>query len=292
MQPFSSPHTSSTRSGDVVDKSTFRLQLPRVRVIATIIRRDFAVTRSYRLAFVFDVGSGLVGLTVYYFISGLFGKFTPADLQGAPTYFAFAAVGAILSAVIYAASAGIADQLRVEQLTGTLEALVTHPISASQMCLGFTGFPFLFALFRAFVYLLVAGTWMDLDLEQVSWFGVCAVLICAGLALSAFGILSAAVVLVIKRGDALAGLAIYGITLLSGSVFPISALPGWLEAVGRIMPLRFAFDGVRAALFEGKGWAVDAAALAGFAAVTLPISMVFFSFALAHAKRAGSLAQY
>jgi ABC-2 type transport system permease protein len=279
-------------STDVIDKSSFHLRLPRARVIVAVVRRDFAVTRSYRLAFVSDAFSGLVGLAVYYFISELFGEFTPNDLQGAPTYFAFAAVGAILSAVIYAASAGISDQLRVEQLTGTLEALATHPINPSEMCIGFTGFPLLFALLRSLLYLLVGATWMDVDLEQMSWLGVFIVLLSAGFALSSLGILSAGAVLIIKRGDALAALAIVGMTLLSGSVFPISAMPEWLETIGQVMPLRFAFDGVRTALFEGEGWTVDAAALAGFGAITLPMSVFFFSFALTHAKRAGSLSQY
>ena len=37
-------------------------------------------------------------------------------------------------------------------------------------------------------------------------------------------------------------------------VFPLGVLPGWLEFMGKLLPTRFAFDGVRAALFEGAAW--------------------------------------
>lgn len=256
------------------------------------MRRDFAVTRSYKLPFVFDAFFGVVELGVYYFISKTFGHVTPADLHGAPSYFAFAAVGAVLGAPVYAATAAIAGRLRQEQVTGTLEVLMTNPISPAELCLGLTGFPFLFALARALLYLVVAGVWMDLDAERASAIGVIVILVCVGLSLAALGVLAGATVLVFKRGDVLAGVGITFMTYLSGAVFPVSALPGWLEPLGKLLPLRFALDGIRGALFQGGGWGFDAAVLIAFGVVGLPLSIGAFSFALAFAKRAGSLGQY
>jgi ABC-2 type transport system permease protein len=81
-------------------------------------------------------------------------------------------------------------------------------------------------------------------------------------------------------------------TLLGGAVFPIAVLPGWLQWLGRLMPIRFAYDGVRAALFSGSGWGLDAVVLLGFGAVGAPLGMMLFGRALAHAKRVGTISEY
>jgi len=231
-------------------------------------------------------------LATYFFISKTFGDLTPEDLHGAPTYFGFAAVGIVLTTVIVAATSGIGERLRREQVTGTLEALVSNPITTIELCFGLVGFPYLYALLRSTIYLIVAGTLMNLDLGNASWLGFAAVFIASGLALSTLGILAGAVVLVIKRGDVLLGALVYGLTLVSGSVFPVAALPDWLEAIGKLSPLKLALDGTRAALFGGSDWGTDAALLGAFAAATIPVALLAFSFALSYAKRAGSVAQY
>jgi ABC-2 type transport system permease protein len=79
---------------------------------------------------------------------------------------------------------------------------------------------------------------------------------------------------------------------VSGAVFPVSVLPGWLQPLGEVVPTRFAFDGLRAALFEGGGWHGDVLALVLFAAVALPLATALFRAALSWSKRTGSLAKY
>ena len=114
----------------------------------------------------------------------------------------------------------------------------------------------------------------------------------AALGLSPLGILSGALVVLYKRGSLLGGTLIYAMTILGGAVFPIAVLPDWLEWIGRVMPVRFAFDGVRAALFSGNGWGGDALALAAFGIVVAPLSLLAFAFALDRAKEKGSLSEY
>jgi ABC-2 type transport system permease protein len=138
----------------------------------------------------------------------------------------------------------------------------------------------------------VAGAFMDLDLSQTSWTGLVLTFLSAGAALAPFGVLAGALVLVFKRGALLSGLIVYAMTLLSGSVFPISVLPDRLETIGSILPTRFAFDGARAALFEGTGLQTDVVALLLWAIVLLPLSLVAFALGLRYAKQAGTLSQY
>jgi ABC-2 type transport system permease protein len=273
-------------------KGALTLRLPRTAVLRAIARRDFLVVRSYRLSLASQTVFGVLDLVVYFFISETFGGFDSASLQGAPSYFAFAAVGVILGAVVDATSVSVASRLREEQLTGTLEAVTTQPLTPVELCTGLVSFPFLFAALRAGLYLVVASFWMDLDVSHTSWPGVAATLIGAAFALAPIGILAAALVLVVKRGVVLAGALVYAMTILGGALFPISVLPDWLEWLGKAMPVRFAFDGVRDALFTGQGWGPDALALFAFGVALAPVALAAFALALRHAKKAGTVSEY
>jgi ABC-2 type transport system permease protein len=260
--------------------------------VAAIVRRDYLITRSYKLAFGFDLFYGVIELGAYFFISRTFLGVHPGHLHGAPTYFAFAAVGIAVATVVDAAVNDIGRRIRDEQLTGTLEVLAAQPVSSTGLCLGLVGFAFSFALVRGLAYLVIAAAWIGVDLSRASWPGLVLVLLSAGAAMTALGVVSAALVLVLKRGHVLASSAMFVLTLLGGSVFPISALPGWLQPVSRVLPTRFAFDGVRGALFEGRGWGIDALALLLTAVVGIPIGLFVFERALRLTKRQGSLGQY
>lgn len=265
---------------------------PRRAIVAAIVRRDYLVVRSYRLSFALDAVYGVIFLSTYYFISRTFEGVPTENLQGAPSYFAFAAVGAAIGAVVESASSGMAARIREEQLTGTLEMLAVQPMRSFDLCLGLVGFPFLFGLFRAALYLAVAIAWLRLDLTTPSWPGVVVIFLLTGAALVIIGIVSGAFTLLFKRGAIIVGFLLFAMTLLSGSVFPISTLPSWLEPVGKAIPLRFAFDGARSALFQGGGWEWDALWLGIFGLVGIPIAAVVFDRALHYTKRKASLGQY
>lgn len=263
--------------------------VPRPAVVHALIRRDYLVARSYRVAFVLDVGFGVVSLFIYFFISRTFDDATAGGLGGAPSYFAFAAVGVALSLVVQVASSRLAQRLREEQLTGALEMLVAQPVASSEMSLGLAGFHFLFAALRAVVYLLIAGLFLSADLSRADWMGFVAVLAAATLAMAAIGIALAAVVLVLKRAELLVALVAMALALVGGAYFPVDVLPGWLQPLANVLPTTFAFDGVRAALYRGEGWATPTLELLAFTAVALPLAILVFGAALDLARRLGSL---
>jgi ABC-2 type transport system permease protein len=269
-----------------------RFRLPSRGVISAIARRDYLVLRSYRLSLASETLFGVLDLGVYFFISQTLGGVGSGSLQGAPSYFAFAAVGVILGAVMDATAVSVASRLREEQLTGTLEAVTTQPLTPVELCTGLVSFPFVFASIRAGLYLIVASFWMHLDVSHTSWLGVALVLIGAAFALAPIGILAGALVLVVKRGVVIAGGLAYLMAILGGALFPISVLPDWLEWLGRIMPIRFAYDGARAALFTGRAWGHDMLALVAFGAVLTPLALVMFAAALRRAKKKATISEY
>jgi ABC-2 type transport system permease protein len=199
----------------------------------------------------------------------------------------------IVTVVIAATSTELAARVRQEQLTGTLESLFIQPLTATEVAVGLVGLPFLFSMARAALYVAVAVIFLGLETSgPESWVGVIVMLAVTGAAMGAIGIAAGAFVMLVKRGPVVVGFVLFAMGFVSGAVFPASALPAWIQPLGEIVPTRFAFDGLRAALFEGGGWGGDALALALFALVSLPLAIWSFAGALSWARRRASLAQY
>lgn len=250
------------------------------------------ISTSYRLAFAFDMLFGVINLFIYYFISETLQTPADADLQGAPNYFAFAAVGATITLVIQAASVNASRRVREEQLSGTLELLATQPIQPSEIALGLVSFPFLFGTFRAALYLLIGQALLGIDLSNASWTGLLLLLLVTGTALSTIGIGLGALTLVMKRAESVAPIVAMLLGIGGGAFFPISVLPGWLQPLGYALPTTWVFRGIREALFVGVGWGTEAISLLVFTVVMMPIALFGFNRALRRARKAGTLNQY
>ncbi|MBH0247470.1 ABC transporter permease, partial [Streptomyces cavourensis] len=66
---------------------------------------------------------------------------------------------------------------------------------------------------------------------------------------------------------------------LSGSFFPLDAMPGWMQSLSRVLPLRYLNDGVSGALTGGGSLSdigVACAVLAGFALVLGAVALKTF----------------
>lgn len=264
----------------------------RTGTVRALVRRDWGITRSYRTALVTDLVFGMLNLVAYYYISKTFKSAVHHGLGTAPSYFAFAAAGVALAVVLQAAISGVSRRLREEQLTGTLEALYAQPISPGELALGLAGFPCVFAVARAFVYLLLAGVFLGLSFAHCDWPGLVCSFLLSGLAFAGLGVGLAAIVLVFKRADAVGVVGVFGLSLLGGAFFPTQVLPHWLRLISALIPTHYAFVAVRRALFGGAAWGPPAAALAGIGLLTMLAALTLFDAALRYAVRQGTLNQY
>jgi ABC-2 type transport system permease protein len=254
--------------------------------------RDYQIINSYYRIWLFEILIGALSLVTYYFISKTFSGAKVSGLQGAPSYFDYAVVGVAITTVVSVAVASLGYQVREEQFMGTLEALTAAPVTSAELALGLAGYHFLFSIGRAAFYLALAALVLGADFSNADWAGAAVGLVVTGIALTSLGVALGAMVILFKRVDALGALAAFGLGLLGGAFFPIAVLPGWLESIARVVPTRLAFDGVRAALYRGDGWADPILGLLAFGVISLPVAVWLFGRALGLSRRRGSLTQY
>ena len=268
----------------VIDRRT-------ISIVLAILQREWRMARSYRAAFGLEIISGFLGVSIYYFISQTFAT-ASEDLDGAPSYFAFALVGVVTTLVIQTAALGIGRRLREEQLTGTLEATMAQPLRDGEIAVGLAAYPFINATIRSLLFMLVAGLLLDVDFSNADWIGAALVAVATVGFVLGLGLVVAAFVLLLKRADVIASLATFMLALFGGAYFPVEVLPGWLEWISVITPTRLSFDGLRAALYNGEGWAGDASILGVLAVVAIPLGILAFSRSLERQRSKGTLAEY
>lgn len=266
-------------------------------ILWAFLVRDFHTQISYRAAFALSFVGLFFRAFIFFFISRFIGDvaaigLTDAGYQG--DYFAFVLIGLAFNLYVGLGLTAFAEALREAQTTGTLEAMMMTPTPVSLMVVGSAGWSYAFTTLRVLVYLGL-GVLLGMDLSGASWGLAAVALLLALIAFASIGIIAASVIMVIKRGDPITALVANISALVGGVYYPIEVLPSWLQTVAQFVPLTHALRLMRLTLLNGAGWAevqADFFALAAFALVLFPLSLLTFRYAVNKARRDGSLAQY
>lgn len=264
------------------------------RQMLAFLRRDLLEELSYRTAFVMQMGGIFLTVSLWYLIAGFLRPQTPLpDLPGV-SYFAYLLVGIAFYHYLSSALNSFATKLRGEQVSGTLEAMLMTPTPLPVIILSSALWDFVMTSFRVVVYLGL-GAFFGLHLRFDSLLPFFIVLGLTILAFSGIGILSAAFILYLKRGDPINFLISSASALLGGVFIPAQAFPhGWGE-LGRFLPITYALSGIRKSLLMGSrigDLIPEIGALAAFVILLLPLGIAGFSLAVRRAREEGSLAQY
>jgi ABC-2 type transport system permease protein len=255
--------------------------------LRAFLKRDLAIDVSYRLSFALEAFHVLTAVAAFYFFSRLVGEARTESYASFP----FILVGLAVNAYMITCFVCFAQGIRGGQPSGTLKAILATPISSSLFLVGSSLYPFLRSSADAGAYVL-AGVLFGVPLGHAHAVSVGLVLALSLLAFSSIGILSAAFTLVFRRGDPLLWLFGSSSWLLGGVLYPVGVLPRWLQRVATLLPMTHAAAGMRAALLAGappSAIASNLGALALFAGVGFPLSVLVFNLSLDHAKRVGSL---
>jgi len=267
-----------------------------MRLAWAFIRRDAGIAFSYRIAFVAQFAGNIFLLGLLYFVGRMIGpQALPSLERYGGNFLAFALVGVALTDTVMVSLISFGQQVREAQTTGTLEATLMSPVALWVILIFSALWNYFLSAFRFVLYLVVGALLYGLHLGQAH---MGSVLIIFGLTVLSFmgaGMLWAAIVLIIKRGEAVMTMLIAMVLVLSGVIFPPSVLPGWLQNLGALIPLTDALDGMRRALLQGASPAQLAGPigrLAGFSVVFMTLGILGFEWAVQIGRRNGSLTQY
>jgi ABC-2 type transport system permease protein len=257
-----------------------------------VLTRDLLTAMRQRKSFLTLGLSLLFEMLGLYFLAHAIGpQFRPEGGE----YFPFLVVGVAFFNFLLAGIDGFISAVHDSQVSGTIEALMntsTPPfvvvlLSAISSLLGRCA--------HMLLYVIVGLMMVPLPAHRPNVAGCLLILGLSIACASSFGILAAAVQIWSQRGSAMVWLFGSVLWLLSGTMFPVAALPAILQKPAAWLPFTHSLNGLRLALLQGAGmgqlW-IPILSLLVFSVVLYPLSVFAFSLAMRNARQRGTLAFY
>ncbi|MBI5873370.1 MAG: ABC transporter permease [Candidatus Omnitrophica bacterium] len=267
-----------------------------LKKIFAFIRKDFLLESSYGLNFLFNIFGVLASILSYFFIDKLFGYTITTNLEEfGVNYFAYVLLGMAFFSYIGASLGSFSERLYAEQIQGTLESILSAPISTTALLLSFVLGNLLIASLNAAIYLVLGHFFFGIDFSHANIASTLVILLLTIISFSSLGIISASFILVFKRGNPLSWIIGTLEGLLGGVYFPITVLPAWLQGIAKLFPIVYAIRGLQFAVYKGYGimqLKTEILFLLFFSVLLLPLSVKAFEYALKKARLSGTLSQY
>lgn len=258
------------------------------------VRRDFFIATSYKFNFVFQLTAGFFVVAFFYFLSLLMdSEMSRKLMQRFQTdYFSFVLIGVAATGLLQTGLSGFAERLRTGMTEGSLEMTFSSPVRPIWILVLPCIWAFFFEALKAIVVVVMGVAVFGANLSHANFLWCAVVVLFTITSYSVFGLLSASIIMVLKRGDPINVAFTAASSLIAGAYFPVELLPSWLGAVTKMLPMTYAYDGLRKTLLAGGGLSeigLDLAVLAGFSLIGLPLAIVVAQYAINKAKRDGTL---
>jgi ABC-2 type transport system permease protein len=259
-----------------------------------IFVRDLLLAFSYRFHLFVRYSVSLLGVFFLYYLS----RFVQSGpLTGTADYFSYTLVGFVLSQYFSLVLVSLSRSMRDDQLMGTVEPLMGGPTPPAGIALGASVFPLAEGALLAATQLAAGVVVLGADFTVANWWGVALAVLLSLICLESLAFLSAAFVMLFKKGDPITPLIAASSFVFTGVFFPFEQLPWVFRWLSYCIPMTYALRAVRTYVFTGVplGDAValhDVRMLLLFGAVMAPLSIWFFKHAEALARRKGTLCHY
>lgn len=261
------------------------------RAGVAVLRRDFLTALSYRVQLAGPLLGAFLSLTIFYYVSRLV-RVEPFDPDG---YFAFVLIGIVIFQMLQAILGTAPVLLRQELVAGTFERIVLSPFGPVGAIAAMMLFPFVLALVTGLLTLLFGVLAFGVELQFPRALLGIPVAFLGALAFAPFGILSAAMVLIIKQATVGVALILAAISLMSGLYFPVDLLPDWIRWGADVQPFTPTVDLIRHLLVDAPlrdPASIQLAKMVGFTAGMVPLSLWVLARSTRFARRRGTIIEY
>ncbi|MBZ5570094.1 MAG: ABC transporter permease [Acidobacteriia bacterium] len=256
------------------------------------VRRDLLIASRYRGTLVTFPLTLVTELAGAYFLARAIGdRFRPDGFD----YFPFLLVGTGITQLTVLSMNAFVTSVRDAQLSGTMEmmmATATRPLTVMLLSAAVLTLDriLMFAVYLAFGCALFHA---PLHSPHPGAFAI--VLLVIAVMTVSLGLVAASIQLYFQRGSAAIWLFATAVWLLSGSMFPVSALPAVLRTMAKLLPMTYVVNVTREVLLV-KATLPEVARpvmlLLAVTALLLPLSIWMFSAVLRNARLRGTLSMY
>jgi ABC-2 type transport system permease protein len=176
--------------------------------------------------------------------------------------------GLIAMTILFSTTAAEAVVINFELKLGSLERLLLAPISIASVLIGKVLGGFIFGLFMtaivAFVSILSLGL-------HANFLALIMVAVSSLLVFSSMGAFFSVAVKEVFEAQTLLNLPRFVMIFLCGVVYPISAMPEWLQHLSRLMPLTYTVDGLARSFSLGSTSSIfpDLLVLVGYSLILI-----------------------
>ena len=264
-----------------------------LQVLGAFLVRDWRIQSRYAISLLMLVAQNFFLATTFFFIAKLVGPHAaPLLASYGGNYFAFVLLGLAFSQYVTTGLSTLSNNLREEQVQGTLEAMLLTPASLWSLVSGSVVWQFLFTTLEVVSYLAIGAFVFGLDLSHANLAAGFVIFVLLVGTMASLGVLSASGMLLLKEADPVNWMLGGMMKLLGGVYFPVAILPSWLQRLAQCFPLTYGLEGLRQAVLTGRSLSDLSGiclALAGFAVVLWLLAWKTLTWTLARLKETGAL---
>ena len=202
-------------------------------------------------------------------------------------------IGAVIWAYLGIIFEILTETVAWERWEGTIEYTFMAPLSRPVHLIGMGLFAIAYGLVRATLIFGVVAAFFSLHMPHANFGTALVLLAVASVSFIGIGMMTAVLPLISPEKGTQLGFMGQGIMLVvSGVYYPVSVLPGWMQAISTISPATYALRGIRHAILEGAGvgqvWG-DIWPLIVIGVVAIPLGLWVFRRGERYAKKHGKL---
>jgi ABC-2 type transport system permease protein len=202
-------------------------------------------------------------------------------------------IGAVVWAYLGIIFEILTETVAWERWEGTIEYTFMAPLSRPIHLFGMGFFAIAYGIVRAVLLFGVVALFFSLQLSNANFAAALIVLVVASISFIGIGMMTAVLPLISPEKGTQLGFVAQGILLVvSGVYYPVSVLPGWMQALAKISPATYALEGIRHAIIDGQGVSAmwpDIWPLLIIGVVSVPLGLEVFRRGERYAKRHGKL---
>jgi ABC-2 type transport system permease protein len=203
-------------------------------------------------------------------------------ITGSASSFQFLAPGFVALTVVTGSLIGVATSISKEKETGTMDGLLVAPVSNISIIAGKVIAQTVRGMIQGFITLVLAILVFGVRIYG-SPIVMVVVMFLGTASFVGIGIVLSAIAPDQETANVMASLLQFPMMFLCGIMFPIEQLPGWMQVIGRALPLYYAADALRKVVILNAGMNLitpDILILIAYAAATMVLALPLFDKAM------------